>query len=386
MTDFFSGMASHVKSMKDTVNLSITGNSGVWVRRWRRSTVWRYIGRRRVRVMKKLDLSKVEWIIREKRKNTASNREIAAKMNVSVRWVQKLHKRYKDADKIVYPAPMGRPKKSAPGRLEHSVILSAIANEIRGAATLERVIRSSVGMYIAHNFIHKVLKDADYVDASPNKSKRRKWVRWERTYSNSLWHTDFKHLDDGRWLICYQDDASRFVTGFGVFAEATTENALKVLDEAIKNHGKPASILTDRGTQFYATESEAKKKGASKFEQRLVELDIKHILARVRHPQTNGKLERLHGEIQRKLRHFEDASAGKTRRGTTENSSVGGPFYTASAKDPVERFMEWYNYNRPHMSLDWDNLETPVQAFKRKMPPAGKTVTDSQTGQEYSAE
>ncbi len=109
-------------------------------------------------------------------------------------------------------------------------------------------------------------------------------------------------------------------------------------------------------------------------------------MARVRHPQTNGKLERLHGEIQRKLRHFEDASAGKTRRGTTENSSVGGPFYTASAKDPVERFMEWYNYNRPHMSLDWDNLETPVQAFKRKMPPAGKTVTDSQTGQEYSAE
>ena len=102
------------------------------------------------------------------------------------------------------------------------------------------------------------------------------------------------------------------MTGFGVFAEATTENALKVLDEAIKNHGKPASILTDRGTQFYATESEVKKKGVPKFEQRLVELDIKHILARVRHPQTNGKLERLHWEIQRKIRHFEDSSAGKT--------------------------------------------------------------------------
>ena len=123
MTDFFSGMASHVKSMKDTVNLSITGNSGVWVRRWSRSTVWRYIGRRRVRVMKKLDQSKVEWIIKEKRKDTANNKEIAAKMNVSVRWVQKLHKRYKDADKIVYPVPIGMPKKSAPGRREHSVIL-----------------------------------------------------------------------------------------------------------------------------------------------------------------------------------------------------------------------------------------------------------------------
>ena len=48
--------------------------------------------------------------------------------------------------------------------------------------------------------------------------------------------------------------------------------------------------------------------------------------------------------------------------------------------------MEWYNHDRPHMSLDWDNLETPAQAFKRKMPPAGETVVDGQTGQEYRAE
>lgn len=176
------------------------------------------------------------------------------------------------------------------------------------------------------------------------------------------------------------------MVGFGVFEEATTKNALKVLDEAIKDHGKPASILTDCGTQFYATESEAKKKGESKFEQRLVELDIKHVFARVRHPQTNGKLERLHGEIQRKLHHFETSSSTKTRRGASKDTPVGGPFHTEPAKDPVERFLEWYNYERPHMSLDWDNLETPAQAFKRKMAPTGTTVVDSQTGQEYSAE
>ena len=106
----------------------------------------------------------------------------------------------------------------------------------------------------------------------------------------------------------------------------------------------------------------------------------------MRHPQTNGKLERLHGEMQRKLRRFEAASSAKTRRGASKDSRVGGPFCTAPAKDPVERFMEWYNHDRPHMSLDWDNLETPAQAFKRKMPPAGETVVDGQTGQEYRAE
>ena len=96
-----------------------------------------------------------------------------------------------------------------------------------------------------------------------------------------------------------------------------------MLEQAIRDHGKPAAILTDRGSQFYATESEAKKKGVSKFEERLVELDIRHILTRVRHPQTNGKLERLHGELQRKLHHFENASTSKTRCKVPGNSHVG---------------------------------------------------------------
>ena len=99
-----------------------------------------------------------------------------------------------------------------------------------------------------------------------------------------MWHTDYNLLDDGRWFLCCEDDTSRFVTEYGVSEHATTENALAVLEEAIKNHGKPASIMTDRGSQFYANASEAKKKGASVFEKRLVELGIKQILAGLRHP------------------------------------------------------------------------------------------------------
>ena len=76
-----------------------------------------------------------------------------------------------------------------------------------------------------------------------------------------------------------------------MFAEATTDNALTVLKEAIAKHGKPASILTDHGSQFYANQAEYKRKGVSRFEQELVRLGIKHIMARVNRPQTNGKLE-----------------------------------------------------------------------------------------------
>ena len=43
--------------------------------------------------------------------------------------------------------------------------------------------------------------------------------KYEREYSNSLWHVDWHEVEDlrwkGQWLIAYEDDASRFITGHG---------------------------------------------------------------------------------------------------------------------------------------------------------------------------
>jgi ferric-dicitrate binding protein FerR (iron transport regulator) len=63
-------------------------------------------------------------------------------------------------------------------------------------------------------------------------------------------------------------------------------------------------------------------------------------LAKVKHPQTNGKLERWFGEYQRHRLAFSS----------------------------FEEFREWYN-NRPHGSLEFERLETPERAFRRKMRP-----------------
>ena len=59
--------------------------------------------------------------------------------------------------------------------------------------------------------------------------------------------------------------------------------------------------MTDHGSRFYANASEAKRKEVFDFGKRLIGLRIHQVLARVKHPQTNGKPERLHGEIQLKL-------------------------------------------------------------------------------------
>lgn len=87
----------------------------------------------------------------------------------------------------------------------------------------------------------------------------------------------------------------------------------------------------------------------------MVRLGIRHILARVNHPQTNGKLKRFHGEIQRKMYRFGD----------------------------IHRFVAWWNHIRPHMSLNWDNLKMPAGAFIRKMPPKETTVVDEQSREVY---
>ncbi len=191
MTDIIGGMASRAKFLRNAVSLSLTGNGGVWARRWRRTAAWRHIGRRRVRVMKKLDQAKVEWIIQQKRKN-AHNKEIAASMGVSVRWVQKLQKRYKDKDKITYPAPHGQAQK----------VRARQAGSFGGPlGCLKRGIRGRVPG--AH---HKVTFRNTYSTQRPaqniegcrfcrhpaKEEPAPKWIRYEREHSNSMWHTDYK--------------------------------------------------------------------------------------------------------------------------------------------------------------------------------------------------
>ncbi len=357
-----------VKSVRSRcASLTHTGSTGVWV--WRRK-LRKYVSLEHPNGMK-LEKSQVQWIVKEKKKGELTNAQIAGTMDVTVRWVQKLWARHKGcpaASEISHPAPMGRPQNGLPGRREHSAVMSARHAEHMGAAGLQQRIANQTGIHIPHGIIHKILRDEEMAEAQPSKGTRYRWVRYERDHSNSLWHTDWKQIHggmhDGRWFLCYEDDASRFVTGYGIFDNATTKNALAVLETAIEKHGKPASIMTDHGSQFYANEKEtAKKRGEGEFEKKLTELGIRQILAGVGRPQTNGKVERLHGEIQRKLHEFEEIMMRKS--------------------DPIDLFMQWYNHDRPHRSLDWDNQETPAQAFLRKMPKEGETVIDGQTGEEY---
>ncbi len=236
----------------------------------------------------------------------------------------------------------GRPKGNRDLK-EATMILEAYQEHRRGAVNLENIINARHGVHVPHNRIHEVLLLNSKAVPQPSKQRRRTWVRYERTHSMSLWHMDWKQLNTGEWFLAIMDDASRYILAYGVFKEATTPNTLQVLEEAIQHYGEPDEILTDRGTQFYASEGERKLKGVSQFEQYLADRGIKHILCRVNHPQTNGKLERFYGVLEDKM----------IRRAQIAT---------------IPEYVRWHNEIKPHMSLNWENLETPIQAFHRKLP------------------
>lgn len=53
--------------------------------------------------------------------------------------------------------------------------------------------------------------------------------------------------------------------------------------------------------------------------------------------------------------------------------------------DPTDLSVTWHNYERPHMSLNYDGHETPWQAFQRKAPPARAIIVRKQTKEECEA-
>ena len=156
-------------------------------------------------------------------------------------------------------------------------------------------------------------------------------------------HVDWHTLKDphlkGLNFVAFLDDASRCITGYGVFESASAKNTVLVLRDAIRKFGCPGQILSDHGTQFTANNrKENKKSEPTVFEEELQRHGITHILARVRHPQTNGKIERFFQTLETGIVHCND----------------------------IHEFIEYYNQERIHHSLNMDIWETPLMAFRNK--------------------
>ena len=271
-----------------------------------------------------LNFKKRVWIIKQKENGCLTNQEIANSQNVSRVTVNNLWKSYKQNGlEILKEKPLGRKIDEIPSTIKKAIFdkrnLGYGIRKIEGLLFLD-------GINISHNKIHRVLRDEGLVKPEPKKALRKKYVRWERKHSNSLWQTDFCWQEKLHcWIIAYLDDHSRFVVGIQYTKMATTEIAINLFNESAEKYGLPRETLSDRGTQF-------KEQFLSYMKSR----GVNHIYASIKKPTTCGKLERFWRTHNDERWNF--------------NSLID--------------FISYYNFERRHMSL---NYCTPYEVFTRDL-------------------
>lgn len=281
--------------------------------------------------MYKLNFKKRVWVVKQKYKGVPSS-QICLAQKISRMTVSKLLIAYKEQGwDGLKDHKTGRPETKLSKNAE--IIILDLRNRYGyGACHIEQILKRK-GFGISHRQIEKLLMRNGLVEPNIKKQKSRKWVRYELPNPNDMAHTDWTYCPfTGKQLGVYIDDRTRLITSFGLFGRATANNSIALLKSAIAEYGKPKSVMTDHGSQYYTNKIESQDN--TKFRIVLDALGIKHYLARVNRPQTNGKVERFF------LTYKIEYATGSFR-------GIGD-------------FIKHYNEERLHMSL---NYKTPKEVW-----------------------
>ena len=126
--------------------------------------------------------------------------------------------------------------------------------------------------------------------------------RFEREHPNELWQMDFKgHFPLPGGGRCHPltvlDDHSRFLVGLFACADERAQTVRACLEAAFREYGLPERILCDNGSPW----GDAADSPHTILTAWLLRLGVKVSHGRPRHPQTQGKDERLHRTLGEEL-------------------------------------------------------------------------------------
>jgi len=291
----------------------------------------------------------VDAVLLEGRSITA----LARAHDVSRFWIYKLLARYREGG---YPALEARSRR--PHSCSHQMPAQVVAEVVRLRRELLEAGDDAGPQSIAHRLppdlaprpsvttIWRILKRQGLVIPQPHKRPRCSFVRFEAELPNQLWQADATpwHLADGSSveILNLLDDHSRLLLNSTAF---TTLKGLDVVDcfySAADLYGLPAAFLSDNAAVF----SGRSRRGRVPLE---LELDMQGIEVKhstPNHPQTCGKVERLHQTLKRFLRKQPPAQS------------------MAHLQLQLDAFRGHYNQQRPHRSLGG---RTPLVAFNARL-------------------
>ncbi|SRX94512.1 integrase catalytic subunit [Intrasporangium calvum DSM] [Mycobacterium shimoidei] len=216
---------------------------------------------------------------------------------------------------------------------------------------------------------YRALVRAGMIDPADRDRRSRKWKRWERGAPMQLWQLDVVGgfpLADGTSAkaLTGLDDHSRMCVSARLMARERTRAVCDGFRAALARYGVPEQALTDNGRVFTGRYNHPPVEVL--FDAICREHGIEHLLTQPRSPTTTGKIERFH----RTLR--------------AEFLSNQKPFANLqTAQRAVDEWVDYYNNDRPHQSLD---MATPAQRFKpapaagpasTKIPTAGRDPTST---------
>jgi transposase InsO family protein len=231
--------------------------------------------------------------------------------------------------------PRGGPKGSQlPELTKRTILMLKQSNPDWGCQRISDMLLRGPALPASPSAVARVLIEAGYeLKEEPTKPHPDHVRHFEREQANQLWQTDLftfilKRQNRRVYLVAFMDDHSRFIVSYGLHASQSSALVLEVLRAALTNYGAPKEILTDNGTQYVTW------RGKSAFSKELEKRGIQQVVARPRHPQTLGKIERFWGTLWREC----IASAVFVDLG--------------DAQRRIGLFIDHYNFQRPHQGID----------------------------------
>jgi transposase InsO family protein len=216
--------------------------------------------------------------------------------------------------------------------------------------------------------VHAILKRNARVHR--NVPSDRPLQRFEASGANQLWQMDFKAVLEIQRQRVYPltilDDHSRYLLTVTACPNIQYPTAWTVLWELMGQVGMPEAILSDN---YFGNRG---RLGISWFESRLVRLGINPRHGRIYHPQTQGKVERLHGTLQRELFPYLDTNSLAAFNHDLEHWRIDiyntlRPHEALGMQPPITR---WKPSPRPRPAA-LPPVEYPTNSLLRKVHPAG---------------
>jgi transposase InsO family protein len=167
-----------------------------------------------------------------------------------------------------------------------------------GARKLQ-VVLADAGIELTRSTVHRVLMRHGLVQGQLVHGTAVE--RFERSRPNELWQMDFKGprlWPQAVGPLSVLDDHSRYLIVLQALGSTCGELVREQLESAFANCGVPDGMLMDHGTPWWSTKSPS---GMTHLSLWLMKQGIRLHWCRVRHPQTQGKVERFHGALHRAL-------------------------------------------------------------------------------------